>query len=166
MADMRKRSELLLVEDNVDDRALFAKAVATSELPVTITYAANASEAVMRLNQIGPFAGIPLPALIVLDLSLPGLKGQTLLQVIRNAFGPQLIPIVILTGSLAERDRLACERWGISGYAVKPQTQFGLVQFVSGLARFLEPGTWSGGIPTIDGERRPTEADIETPRPG
>lgn len=163
---MRKLSEILLVEDNLDDRTLFAKAVVVSGLPVTVTYATNASEAVMRLNQVGPFAGTPLPALIVLDLSLPGLNGQTLLQVIRNAFGPKLIPIVILTGSLAERDRLACERWGISEYTVKPQSHFGLVQFVSSLAHLLEPGTWSGGIPSINESRRPTEADIEAPRPG
>ncbi|MFT3766270.1 MAG: response regulator [Minicystis sp.] len=131
--------EILLIEDNADDRAMFVKAVAMSMLPARVTCAADAPQAVARLNRIGDFAGQPLPSLIILDLSLPGLQGRTLLQVIRNAFGPRLVPIVVLTGSLREEDRAECERWGISDYMVKPQSYFGLIEFVASLARYIPP---------------------------
>jgi CheY-like chemotaxis protein len=145
--------EILLIEDNEDDRTAFAKAVAMSGLPARVTYASGAPEAVMRLNRLAGFAGTELPALIVLDLTLPGLRGPILLQVIRNAFGPRHVPVVVLTGSLREHDRSDCERWGISDYQVKPQSFFGLVRFVSGLARLLPPVLPAGSVPQ-DEERR------------
>jgi len=129
--------EILLIEDDPDDRDLFAKAVAASGIEVRVTYTTSAPEAVMRLNRLGGFANTPLPALILLDLSLDGLQGQTLLQVIRNAYGPRDVPIIILTGSLRDRDRTDCERWGISDFVVKPRSHFGLTKFVTGLKRYL-----------------------------
>jgi two-component system phosphate regulon response regulator PhoB len=137
---MRLPPEILLIEDDPDDRDLFAKAIAASGLDVRVTYTTSAPEAVMRLNQMGGFAKTPLPALIVLDLSLDGLQGQTLLQVIRNAYGPRDVPIVILTGSLRDRDRTDCERWGISDFVVKPRSHYGLTKFVLSLTRFLPEG--------------------------
>jgi CheY-like chemotaxis protein len=141
--------EILLVEDSPDDRALFARAVLESRLPVQVTYATGAAEAVLRLNRLRQYAGMPLPSLVVLDLSLPGLHGATLLQVIRNAFGPRHLPIVVLTGSFSEEDRVTCERWGISGYYVKPNTHFGLVRVVATFGRYL--GAELGGAAQAEG---------------
>jgi CheY-like chemotaxis protein len=141
--------EILLVEDNADDRALFARAVAASGLAVHVTYASRAPEAVMRLNRLGIFEGTPLPALIILDLGLPGLQGQILLQVIRNAYGPRAVPVIVLTGSLREQDKADCEHWGISDYVVKPGSLYGLTQFVAGLSRFFAADSVTGRIPAI-----------------
>jgi CheY-like chemotaxis protein len=145
--------EILLIEDNADDRELFAKAVAASGLDVRVTYASAAPEAVLRLNRQGSFANAPLPALIVLDLSLPGLQGPTLLQVIRNAYGPRDVPIVVLTGSLMEKDMIDCERWGISDYVVKPRSHYGLTRFVAGLSRFLPENPPQTDAPAAERDR-------------
>ncbi len=132
--------EILLIEDSADDRALFDRAVAASGMEVRVTHVSSAPEAVMRLNRLGHYAGTDLPSIIVLDLSLPGLQGATLLQVVRNAYGPREVPVVILTGSDSAADQESCEPWDISDYVVKPHAHSELVAFVRSLARFLPSG--------------------------
>lgn len=112
--------EILLIEDDPDDRFLFERAVEASGIPATVTWAGTAAEAVTRLNRIGVHAGSSLPRLVVMDLGLPGITGKTLLQVIRNAYGKAEVCIIILTGSMMVDDRIDCELWGISAYLVKP----------------------------------------------
>jgi len=112
--------EILLIEDDPDDRFIFERAVKASGIPATVTWAGTASEAVERLNRIGVHTGASLPNLVVMDLGLPGITGKTLLQVIRNAYGKQEVCIIILTGSMMVDDRIDCELWGISAYLVKP----------------------------------------------
>ena len=137
---MPSMPEILLIEDSADDRALFDRAVAASGMELRVTHAHSAAEAVMRLNRLGRYAGTELPAVIVLDLSLPGLQGATLLQVVRNAYGPRDVPVVILTGSDSAADQASCEPWDISDYVVKPHAHGELVAFVRSLARFLPSG--------------------------
>ena len=129
--------EILLVEDRKDDRELFEAALLVSGLRARLTFAADAIEAVVRLNRLGAVPGSRLPALIVLDLGLPGLKGQTLLQVIRTAYGPREVAIIVLTGSQRLADREICGTWAISDYMVKPQDHAELVRWVKTLSRFL-----------------------------
>ncbi len=129
--------EILLIEDRRDDRDLFEAAVLVSGLRAKVTFAADAVEAVVRLNRLGSVHGSTLPALIVLDLGLPGLKGQTLLQVIRTAYGPRDVAIIVLTGSQRPADKATCSTWSISDYMVKPQDYAELVRWVKTLARFL-----------------------------
>jgi len=129
--------EILMIEDRKDDRDLFQAAVLVSGLRARVSFAADAVEAVVRLNRLGAVNDAQLPALIVLDLGLPGLKGQTLLQVIRTAYGPREVAIIVLTGSQRPADRAICETWSISEYMVKPPEYADLVRWVKTLARFL-----------------------------
>ena len=125
--------EILLIEDNVDERLLLQMAITASGISATVTCALIADEAVSRLNRQGPFAETPLPTLIILDLGLPGIGGKTLLQIVRNALGPQAVPVVVLTGSEDPADQAACASLGISAYVVKPRTFQGMVAFASSL---------------------------------
>ena len=136
---MDTRPEILLIEDDSDDRDLFAAALHVSGLGARLSFASNAAEAVMRLNRMGEYVDFALPALVVLDLGLPGLQGATLLQVIRNAYGPRAIPVVVLTGSYRTADRAECESWGISDYLIKPRTYVEQVRLVASLQRWLVP---------------------------
>lgn len=133
--------EILLIEDNLDDRELFAAALQASGLNARATFAGDAAQAVLRLNRMGEFADTPLPALVVLDLGLPGLQGKSLLQVIRNAYGPRAIPVVVLTGSYRTSDRTECEALGIVDYLIKPRTYVEQIRLVASLRRWLAPTT-------------------------
>ncbi|MBA3936980.1 MAG: response regulator [Planctomycetes bacterium] len=157
--------EILLIEDRQDDRELFAAALLVSGVRARLTCAADAIEAVVRLNRLGAVNGSTLPALIVLDLGLPGLKGQTLLQVIRTAYGPREVAIIVLTGSQRPADKDICSTWAISDYMVKPQNYADLVGWVRTLGRFLPSEDESHdarrrtatslGEPSPQGDRKP-----------
>jgi CheY-like chemotaxis protein len=123
--------QILLIEDNPDDRDLFIRALTVGGLEALVVVAKDAVQAVLRLNRLGEFALTPLPALVVLDLGLPGLHGKTLLQVIRNAYGPRAMPVVVLTGSLDAGDRAECEACGISDFIEKPTTTAGWSHLVA-----------------------------------
>ena len=72
----------------------------------------------------------PRPDVVLLDLRLPGIDGLEVLQQIRAADDEELknLPVVILTTSEADRDRLKAYESLISGYVVKP---FGFDSFAS-----------------------------------
>ncbi len=137
MADAEK-FEILLIEDNSDDRFVFEQAVVRSGIPAYVSFTATAAESITRLNRLGIHQGTPLPRLIVMDLGLPGINGKALLQAIRMAYGPQLVPVVVLTGSHVTADREVCEGWLINAFWTKPNSFAELVELVAKLPDLLE----------------------------
>jgi CheY-like chemotaxis protein len=133
--------DILLVEDNKDDRDLFELALKQSDLLATVSFAPGVDDALRRLNRQGHHAHMDLPAVVVLDLSLPDLDGVALLRYLRRHFLPVKIPVVVLTGSHRERDRALCEALHVEDYLVKPEIFSDLVSFVASLYIYLPGGT-------------------------
>ena len=133
--------DILLVEDSTDDRDLFELALGRSDRLATVSFAAGVGEALKRLNRQRPYDQLPLPVVVVLDLTLPDLKGVALLRYLRRNLLPARIPVVVLTGSLRAQDRAACEALEIDDYLIKPEIFSDLVAFVASLHRFLPGGT-------------------------
>ncbi len=132
--------EILLLEDSRNDRDLFALALANSGVRAVLRHAEDVADAVRQLTRVGAYARCPLPAVVVLDLALPNLDGIALLRLIRRDIIPNHIPVVVLTGSLRERDRAACESLGVDDYQIKPVLFADLVTFAGSLRRFLPGG--------------------------
>jgi two-component system response regulator len=61
-----------------------------------------------------------LPELILLDLNLPKIDGHEVLRRIRGNERTRLLPTVILTTSVEDRDRLEGYRLGANSYVRKP----------------------------------------------
>jgi two-component system response regulator len=61
-----------------------------------------------------------LPAVVLLDLKLPMLDGLEVLRRLRADRRTALQPVVILTSSRQEEDRLAAYRLGANSYVRKP----------------------------------------------
>ncbi len=99
-----KIAELLLVEDNPGDVLLFSKCLDDTKLLHRLHVASDGEEALMFLEHGGSFRDSPRPDLIIMDLSIPKIDGFDLLQQVKQH--PQLkrIPVIVLTGSNAERD--------------------------------------------------------------
>lgn len=58
--------------------------------------------------------------LIVTDLGMPGMDGQTFLIAIRSNSTFDRIPVIILSGSEKSEDRISCLRSGADDFITKP----------------------------------------------
>jgi two-component system, response regulator len=118
---MTRESIILLVEDNPKDEALTLRALKKSNILNTVVVARDGVEAIDYLFAADA-DGSPkaLPELILLDLNLPKIDGHEVLRRIRGNARTRLLPTVILTTSIEDRDRLEGYRLGANSYVRKP----------------------------------------------
>ena len=112
---------ILLVEDNPADEALTLRALKKANIVNQVVVARDGVEALDCLFPSGKNGGAPkMPQLILLDLKLPKLDGHEVLKRIRADARTQLLPVVILTTSVEDEDRLKGYRLGANSYVRKP----------------------------------------------
>jgi len=75
------------------------------------------------------------PDLAILDVSMPGMDGITLLQHIRAMPKFSSLPVVILTGSGDDDERVRAESFGIQGFLTKPASSKTVLETVSNLLK-------------------------------
>jgi two-component system, response regulator len=118
---MINESVILLVEDNRKDEALALRALKKSHITNKVVVARDGVEALDYLFGVGADgARHILPQLILLDLELPKIDGHEVLKRIRSNKQTQLLPVVILTASVEDKDRLEGYRLGANSYVRKP----------------------------------------------
>ena len=111
----------LLVEDNQDDLDLTLRALRKHSLANEIVVVRDGPEALDALFGRGEYSdSIVVPAVILLDLKLPKIDGLEVLQTIRNDDRTRLLPVVILTSSSEEEDKLKGYSLGANSYIRKP----------------------------------------------
>jgi two-component system, chemotaxis family, response regulator Rcp1 len=99
MADAHKLQEILLVEDNPADVYLIQKAFAECGPNFRLWFVPNGQDALGFLRQEGPYIHAPSPALILLDLNIPKLRGEELLVELRRLPAYQTTPVVVLSAA-------------------------------------------------------------------
>ena len=114
---------ILLVEDDENDALFAIRALKRAGVTHPVTHLWNGEEAINYLAGYTPYhdrAKHPLPCLVLLDLKMPKFSGFDVLHWIQSQ--PQLanIPVVVLTGSIYEEDRVKAKRLGAIGFQVKP----------------------------------------------
>ncbi len=110
--------EILLVEDNPADARLAAEALKESSVKTRLHWAADGERAMDFLR--GSEAGGPRPDLILLDLNLPNKDGRELLAEIKGNPRLRTIPVIVLTCSQAESDRLKAYELQANCFLTKP----------------------------------------------
>jgi CheY-like chemotaxis protein len=113
MADLKP---ILLVEDEQNDVDLTLAAFRQHHLANPIAVARDGVEAMDYLRGRPD----PSPAVVLLDLKMPKVDGLEVLRMMRSDHGLKDVPVVILTASHHEGDRLTSEALGIQAYIVKP----------------------------------------------
>lgn len=114
---------ILLVEDNPDDVELTMLAFRRSRMANEILVAWNGEEALDYLLARGQHEGRDpkdTPALVLLDLKLPGMGGLDVLRRIRENPDTKRVPVVILTTSDDEADIVTGYNLGVNSYIRKP----------------------------------------------
>ncbi|MGH9689084.1 MAG: response regulator [Candidatus Acidiferrales bacterium] len=118
---------ILLVEDNPDDEALTLRALKKNNIKNQVVVARDGREALDYLFGEGMYAGRDTqvaPQVILLDLKLPKVDGFEVLRAMRGDDRTKLLPVVILTSSNEEKDRINGYGLGANSYVRKP-VEFG-----------------------------------------
>jgi len=110
------RKVILLVEDNDDDVALTRRAFEKHGLANEIVVATDGQQALDMLLAPEPL----VPQVVLLDLNLPAIGGLEVLRRIRADDRFRRLPIVILTSSNEDSDKLAGYGLGANSYVRKP----------------------------------------------
>jgi len=117
---MTRSLEILLVEDNEGDVEIIQGALEEGVTSCNLSVAKNGREALDRLFKHGKFQYLAAPQLILLDLNMPGMDGNTLLKILKEHERFNTIPVVVLTSSKAPSDIREAYAHHANCYVVKP----------------------------------------------
>jgi CheY-like chemotaxis protein len=128
--------EILLVEDSLVHAKLAILALKDGMLKHRLTLVRDGREALEFLRQEGKFVRAPRPDLILLDLRLPQIDGMTVLETVKADPDLKRIPVVVMTASEDDQDRLSCERLDVEAFITKPVDFEKFLVLVKELKRF------------------------------
>lgn len=136
MAD--KRITILLVEDDEVDVMNVQRAFKKNNILNPLFPASNGLEALEMLRgKNGQPSVIPSGRrLILLDLNMPKMGGIEFLQQLRADPALSSIPVVVLTTSNQDCDRIEAYRLNVAGYILKPVTFGNFVEMMDALNRY------------------------------
>ncbi|MEK8026977.1 MAG: hypothetical protein RLY78_2343 [Pseudomonadota bacterium] len=114
---------ILMVEDNPQDEMLALRALRKAHVANRIDVVRDGQQALDYLFRDGDYAqreGPELPTVVLLDISLPRLTGLEVLERLRADERTRWLPVVILTSSDEDTDRLSSYRHGANSFVRKP----------------------------------------------
>jgi two-component system response regulator len=113
---------ILVAEDNENDEFLIRRALNEAGLSESILVAHDGVEVLQCLQRQGQFAERPagLPAVILLDERMPVMGGCEVLERIRSHPSFRLIPVVMHSGAMSEREVQQAYELGANGFVEKP----------------------------------------------
>ncbi len=99
---------------------LVRDAIADSNVRNKVYEVCNAEDAWKFLHGLPPFANVPRPGLIYLDVEMPGMGGQALLAKIKSDANFRDITVVMMTGVSDDKELRAAAAAGANSYTIKP----------------------------------------------
>ncbi len=130
---------ILLVEDDPGDAALLCRGFETANVLNPIVHLKDGDAALGYLAGAGLYADrqkFPLPALILLDLRLPGMTGLQLLQWMRVQPDVRRIPVVVLTSDEDPKTVDAAYDLGANSYLLKSGDPAHIARMVETIQRY------------------------------
>ena len=116
---------VLVADDNPDQRALYVDIL--SHAGYSVIQACDGEEAIAKARQ-------DRPALIIMDVTMPGTSGWNAVRAVRDQLETRDIPVIVITGLAGTRDRDASFAAGSDAYLSKPVSPRRLIEEVR---RFL-----------------------------
>jgi two-component system, response regulator len=114
--------EILLIEDNPSDEKLALHAFQMHNLANKVHVVRDGVEALEFIFCTGAYAQRTFenPRVILLDKTLPMMDGMEVLRQIRADPRTCLVPVVMLTSSVEDRDIIESFKLGVNSYVIKP----------------------------------------------
>lgn len=123
MSEQISNIDILLVEDNPDDAGLVIRSLKKHNLANNLLHLLDGEQALDYVFCKGKYHDRKIsdkPKVILLDLKMPKIGGLEVLNAIKSDPRTAAIPVVIMTSSNEERDRVESYKLGSNSYIVKP----------------------------------------------
>ena len=124
---------ILLVEDDEVDVLNVRRAFQKNNIANPLFVASNGLEALEQLR------GNMIPRerrIVLLDLNMPKMNGIEFLRELRQDPELKQTPVVVLTTSNDERDRIEAYNLNVAGYLLKPVTFVNFVEVMAALNKY------------------------------
>lgn len=110
----------VLVVEDTPVHALLIERVLSKRGVKNIVRTTSGEDAIRLLN-LAAARHVPKPDLVLLDLQLPGMSGQNVLQTIKSMPALRSIPVVVLSCSDSESDVQRCMQAGANAFVTKSE---------------------------------------------
>jgi CheY-like chemotaxis protein len=127
--------DILLVEDNPGDVRLTKEAFKQEHIHNTLHVTTDGVEALDFLLQRNEYADAPRPDIVLLDLNLPQMNGDEVLEKIRADPRLEYLPVIVLTSSSAEEDIVKSYQLQANAFLTKPVDP---VEFIDTIKSFQQ----------------------------
>jgi CheY-like chemotaxis protein len=139
MIEKTKVKSILVVEDSPEDYEVLLRAFKKAEILVPLFHACDAHDAMDFLLRRGIYSGegtASQPALVLMDLNLPGMDGVALIRGIKADPPLSIIPLIVLTTSRSDLDVQTAYAAGANSYIPKPVDMAGYVRLAQMLKAY------------------------------
>jgi CheY-like chemotaxis protein len=128
---------ILLVEDDIVDASTVKQALQDLRVKNPVVHKSDGEEALDYLRE----QTNQMPALMLLDLNMPKISGVELLQIIKADSRLIHVPVVVLTVSKYEQDKLDTFNLGVAGYVIKAVDYD---EFLRAMDIIIQYWSWNG----------------------
>jgi CheY-like chemotaxis protein len=123
---MKNNKSILLVEDDRVDAMTVNRAMRDLKITNPLAHVKDGLEALDYLQKNES----ELPCIILLDLNMPRMNGLELLKILKAHAMYKKIPVVVLTTSNAEKDKMESFMLSVAGYMIKPVDYLRFVEVI------------------------------------
>jgi len=148
----KKPFVVLMAEDNEHDVVATRRAWKKNNIANPLHIVRDGEECLDYLHQRGKYSepgSAPRPGILLLDIKMPKMDGLAVLKHIREDAGLHRLPVVILTTSKAEEDRVKSYDLGANAYITKPigfQNFAEAVRTINLFWALVELPEWTNGL--------------------
>lgn len=123
---------ILIVDDDKVDSMTIKRALREIKVSNPLFTAGNGEEALEFLRDKKNMK----PCIVLLDLNMPKMNGIEFLKIAKNDPELRSIPVIVLTTSHEEQDKLESFNFGVAGYMVKPVDYYKFVEVMKTISMY------------------------------
>jgi CheY-like chemotaxis protein len=131
---MKPNKPILVLEDDIVDAMTVRRALRENNILNEVVIKKDGVEALEYLRD----ESNERPAVILLDLNMPRMNGVEFLKIIKNDEKLLTIPVVVLTTSRSEQDKIDTFKLGIAGYIIKSVNYHEFVKIIRTIKNYWE----------------------------